>query len=164
MKKLLLSAMFVAVTIIIISCGNKKEKIETIEETIDWAYNDDNSSETVEYSSSSSSSSTDWDAILDDYEKYVDESIELYNKAKQNKTKSTIQQLERLEDQLGDLSEKIEKASSNISTSQLQRFNKITSKYANVMYKISDIIDDFDDDDYGFSSFGNDDDDDDDDW
>ena len=79
---------------------------------------------------SSSSGSTDWDELLDSYERYVNDYIALAKKAKNGDMSALSEYASVLQD-ANDLSEKIQGAKSEMSTSQIARYNKISIKLAN---------------------------------
>lgn len=79
---------------------------------------------------SSSSGSTDWDELLDSYERYVDDYIALAKKARNGDMSALSEYASVLQD-ANDLSEKIQGAKSEMSTSQIARYNKISIKLAN---------------------------------
>ena len=93
---------------------------------------DDLSFDDIDSSSdmSSSSGSTDWDELLDSYERYVDDYIALAKKA-QNGDMSALSEYASVLQDANDLSEKIQGAKSEMSTSQVARYNKISIKLAN---------------------------------
>lgn len=82
------------------------------------------------YASSSSSSSEDWDAILDSYEKYVDQYINVVKKAS-NGDMNALSEMTSLMEKYEELAEQLGDASDEMSTSQMARYNKITMKIAN---------------------------------
>lgn len=136
--------MFVAAMILCVSCGSKKE-VKTVEETLDF-YDDGQTSESS-YSSSLDNGYTDWDSFLDEYENFVDKSIELYNNTKKDKTKSNILKLRNVQIKHAQLVQKVSNVSGEMSTSQLQRYTNINHEYATLITKISELAYSFDDDD-----------------
>ncbi len=98
-------------------------------ETLSIDDTDDDSHEDYDSSASSSSSSEDWDEILDSYERYVDDYITLFRKAK-NGDMSAITEYASLLEEANTLSEKLQNAKDGLSNSQLSRYNKITMKMA----------------------------------
>lgn len=96
------------------------------------------------------SDSSDWDKILDNYEVYVDKYIQLAKKAQKGDV-SAISEYAQCLEKAEELQEQLEKADSNLSTKQLNRFNKIIAKLAAAASEISidiDIDDEKDDDDF----------------
>jgi len=77
-----------------------------------------------------SSGSTDWDELLDSYERYVNDYIALSKKAQRGDVSALSEYASVLQD-ANDLNEKLQGAKSDMSTSQLARYNKITMKLAN---------------------------------
>ena len=77
----------------------------------------------------SSSESSDWDELLDSYEQYVDDYISLLKKAKSGDV-SALSEYASVFDDANELSDKLQNAKSEMSASQLSRYNKITMKMA----------------------------------
>ena len=80
--------------------------------------------------------SEDWDDILDVYESYVDNYISYLKKA----TNGDIEAMEEVEEMLEDaqeLSEKLDNAEDDLSSSQMSRYIKITSKLASAAADMS---------------------------
>ncbi|MBO7134772.1 MAG: hypothetical protein J6W06_11540 [Bacteroidales bacterium] len=94
----------------------------------------DDDDDSSDYSSSSfdSNSDEDWDAFLDEYEEYVDDYVALYKKAKNGDMDAMSEYAEVLED-AQDLSNRLSKAKSSMSSSQTARYTKITNKMLNAM-------------------------------
>ena len=86
------------------------------------ASNDENNE-----SSSSESSSKDWDSVLDEYEKYVDEYISMYKKAMAGDVSALSSYIGLLES-AEKLSDKLDDAEDDMTTSQMNRYMKITQK------------------------------------
>ena len=86
------------------------------------ASNDENNE-----SSSSESSSNDWDSVLDEYEKYVDEYISMYKKAMAGDVSALSSYIGLLES-AEKLSDKLDDAEDDMTTSQMNRYMKITQK------------------------------------
>lgn len=80
----------------------------------------------------SSSSSEDWDAILNEYEKYVDSYVKLYKKA-MNGDMSAMSEYATMLEKAESLSDKLEKAGSNLTAKQAARMNKISQKMLNAL-------------------------------
>lgn len=159
MKRFILPVALVATMLMLVSCGgsknNEEEPSVVVCDVTGETANDNDS-----YSAATNNNGpTDWDEFLDEYEKYVNESIELYNKAKGNKTAASIKRLESLETSIISMTEKLNEPSGSLSASQLQRFNNINNKYLKVLQNIENPIDEFDD-----ADDDDDDADDDDDW
>lgn len=75
----------------------------------------------------SSNKSTDWDSVLDDYEKFVDKYIKLFKKAQNGDTSAITEYAECLE-KAQSLQEKLENAKSNLTSKQVSRLTKIINK------------------------------------
>ncbi len=86
------------------------------------------------YSSTTSSNDNNWDEVLDSYEQYVNDYIELYKKA-MNGDSSAITEYANMLKNAEDLQKSLQTAKSNssLSSSQLKRMSKIQSKMLNVM-------------------------------
>ena len=82
-----------------------------------------------EESFTTSSDSEDWDAVLDSYEKYVDQYISLMKKAK-NGDMDALTEYPALMEKAQDLSDKMANAKDNMSPSQWAKYNKISMKMA----------------------------------
>ncbi len=104
----------------------------------DLSFDDDDSSSNSSYDdseTSSSSGSSDWDELLDSYEQYVDDYIALLKKAK-NGDMSAISEYASVLQDANDLNSKIERAKSDLSSSQMARYNKISMKLAKAAQQI----------------------------
>ena len=75
------------------------------------------------------SSSSDWDSILDSYEKYVNEYIAVYKKV-QAGDMSAYSKMASLMEKYQKLAEQLENASDELTSSQLARLQKINAKLA----------------------------------
>ena len=69
----------------------------------------------------------DWDKILKEYEKYVDQYIKTYKKAMSGDMTAMSEYVE-LAEKAQKLAEKLEKAEDEMTTAQLKRYAKITEK------------------------------------
>ncbi len=76
-----------------------------------------------------SSSSSDWDKVLDSYEKYVNEYIAVYKKVQAGDT-SVYSKMASLMEKYQKLAEQLENASDELTSSQLARLQKINAKLA----------------------------------
>lgn len=85
------------------------------------------SSDSESMSSSSSSSSEDWDAVLDTYSSYVDKYVALVKKAAKGDPTAMVEYASFLE-KTQELTDKLEKAKSDMSSSQVARYVKISAK------------------------------------
>ena len=79
-----------------------------------------------------SSESEDWDSLLDTYESYVDKYISYMKKAA-NGDMSALSEYPALMEKAQELSEKIENAKDDMSSSQLKRYMNITMKMTNAV-------------------------------
>lgn len=75
------------------------------------------------------SSSSDWDSVLDSYEKYVNEYIAVYKKVQAGDT-SVYSKMASLMEKYQKLAEQLENASDELTSSQLARLEKINAKLA----------------------------------
>ena len=75
------------------------------------------------------SSSSDWDSILDSYEKYVNEYIAVYKKV-QAGDMSAYSKMASLMEKYQKLAEQLENASDELTSSQSARLQKINAKLA----------------------------------
>ena len=96
------------------------------------ASNDENNE-----SSSSESSSKDWDSVLDEYEKYVDEYISMYKKAMAGDVSALSSYIGLLES-AEKLSDKLDDAEDDMTTSQMNRYMKITQKMTSAALDVLD--------------------------
>ena len=69
----------------------------------------------------------DWDKVLNEYEKYVDQYIKTYKKAMKGDM-SAMSEYVKLAEKAQELSEKIDKAKGEMSDAQMKRYLKITKK------------------------------------
>ena len=77
-----------------------------------------------------STSSTNWDEVLDDYEEYVDKYISLMKKAS-NGDLSAMTEYVTFMEKAEKLSDKLDKAESEMTSAQLKRYVEITQKMTN---------------------------------
>lgn len=85
-------------------------------------------SNTMNHTSTSTSSGSDnWDKVLDEYEKYIDQYIELYRKAL-NGDLSALSDYANMLEKAESYSEKLSQAEGNMSASQMSRYIKLTGK------------------------------------
>jgi hypothetical protein len=90
---------------------------------------DDSGDYDNEDESYSASGDEDWDEVLNSYESYIDQYIKLMKKAQKGDASAMTEYAEMME-KAADLSEKVENAGDNLSTSQLSRFTKLQAKLA----------------------------------
>lgn len=99
------------------------------------SYNDyDMSTESDDYSTGRSGSE-DWDVLLGTYEGYIDQIISETRKGTDN---MDISNYTNLVEKAQKLSDKMEKAESDMSASQLTRFNKITLKLSQALQQMNE--------------------------
>ncbi len=81
-------------------------------------------------SDSSSSDSNDWDSVLDEFESYTDNYISLLKKAQAGDMDAMTEYIDVMED-AQDLSDELEDAQGDFTSSQLSRYMKIVNKMTN---------------------------------
>lgn len=89
-----------------------------------------------ELASDESSENEDWDALLDSYEDYVDSYISLLKKANAGDL-SALSEYPNFFQKAQDLGEKMSNASSDLSASQLNRYNRINQKMLNAAQEMN---------------------------
>lgn len=138
---------FIAVTCIALlttACGSKKSEepsynVEEIEEVgspldAEEPLNCDESSPRI-------NSSTDWDAVLDEYEKYVDAYIKLVNKANKGDM-SALSEYVTMMEKAEFLEDKLDDADDELTARQIARFEKIINKMSKAAIKASSSMED----------------------
>lgn len=75
---------------------------------------------------------TDWNKILDEYEKYVDQYVKLLKKA-MNGDLSAMTEYVKVLEKAQKLAEKLEKAEDDMTPAQMQRYMKILKKMTDAM-------------------------------
>jgi len=83
-------------------------------------------------SSSNTSSSSNWDKVLDEYEKYIDKYIELWKKA-QNRDMSAMSSYAEVLEQAESYNEKLSDAEGSMSAAQISRYVKLTEKLSSAL-------------------------------
>ncbi len=81
---------------------------------------------------STATSQNDWDAVLDEYEEYIDKYLKLYKKAQAGDVSAATEYASLLE-KAQSLSEKLSNASGDLTPAQASRFAKLQQKIANAM-------------------------------
>ncbi|WP_134435605.1 DUF6591 domain-containing protein [Dysgonomonas capnocytophagoides] len=76
---------------------------------------------------SNKTSSSEWDKVLDSYEKYIDQYAKLYKKAQAGDMSAMTEYASMLE-KANDLSSKLNGAKSDMSAAQIARFTKLQAK------------------------------------
>lgn len=79
------------------------------------------------YDDDDDSGSADWDEILDEYERYMNQYVKLLKKA-QNGDMSAAADMAELLEQCNELNKKLSSANDNMSVAQATRFQKIAAK------------------------------------
>lgn len=144
-KKLLMSDAIVTTNIPILEYNfvNKEYKRQkayfeaidgvTLDISLSWAEKvSSSSSNSYNSSSSSKKSSKNWNKVLDEYEKFVDQYIKTYKKAMNGDMSAMgeyanlLEKAEALEDDLAD-------AEDELTTAQMNRYMKITEKLSNAI-------------------------------
>ena len=93
---------------------------------------DTSASATNETINETESSSNDWDAVLDEYEDYIDKYIEFYKKAKAGDMSAATEYASMLESAQS-LAEKLSNAQSELTPTQASRFMKLQQKLTKAM-------------------------------
>lgn len=116
--------------------GFLKNYVKVIDETFSTDCEDDEPTTSQSSSSnssvSSSSSSDEWDAVLDEYEEYMDSYIKMYKKAQAGDMDAMTEYVTLLE-KAESFQNKLDNAKSDLSVAQMNRFSKIISKMASAM-------------------------------
>jgi hypothetical protein len=87
-------------------------------------------SETVSASEQSTGGNENWNSILDSYEKYINQYISLLKKANAGDV-SAMSEYASMMEKATDFADKLENASDDLSTAQMERFTKLQLKLAN---------------------------------
>lgn len=96
-------------------------------------YSDDDDDDDDDDNMTSSKSSTNWDAVLNEYESYVNQYIALMKKA-QNGDMSAMSDYAKMLEKAERLSDKLDNAEDEMTSAQLSRYLKITNKMANAAF------------------------------
>lgn len=105
------------------------DEVESLDMADIDSYDEIESDNDSSSSKAAASSSTDWDDVLDRYERYVDKYISVMKKA-QNGDLSALQECASLLDEANELSDKLASAKSDMTAAQVARYTKIMSKMA----------------------------------
>ena len=92
---------------------------------------DDNEDDNEGGMVSTSSSNNNWDELLDEYERYVDDLLSLSAKIKKGDPSAAADYASLIND-CQSISNKLSNAKGNLSPAQIKRLNRIASKYANL--------------------------------
>lgn len=112
-------------------CKAKFDKVSGIKLAIDLSFNEQFANE-KKPENTVSSSGNKWDALLDEYENYVDKYVSFYKKA-MNGDMSAMTEYVSLLEKAEKLSSQLETSQSEMSSAQLKRYLKITEKMTNAI-------------------------------
>ena len=101
------------------------DELEESSEDITIIVDDDD--EDIDEDDEGNIGSEDWDKVLDEYEKYVNSYVSLYKKA-MNGDMSAMGEYASMLEKAQSFSDKLEKAGSNLTATQIARMNKINNK------------------------------------
>ena len=112
----------------------KFEKVSGIKVVINLEYGKcfDNEKPLVSGKKSATSTSKDWDAFLDEYERYVDKYIALYKKMTSGDM-SVMAEYADLFEKAEKLSNQLEASQSEMTSAQMKRYLSITQKMSNAI-------------------------------
>ena len=149
MRKIIFFNLFIAVmaTCLMTACGgSSKEKTADVsaeeevaaddefgtdDELVTSVYDIDDEPDDEDYDEPTiSTKSEDWDAILKDYETFIDKYISLMKKAKNGDMTALAEYSEYME-KATELSEKLGNAGGNLTATQAAKFAKLQTKLAN---------------------------------
>ena len=132
-------AIVATIALSLVSCGNKTEKETSLDEvTTEYETLSPETQEIIDEPTeeiseepenivSTSKESNDIDAYLKSYDEYVDQYIKFMKKAKDGDVSAMTEYAESME-KATDLSEKMEKAESEMTSAQMAKFLKIQAK------------------------------------
>jgi hypothetical protein len=109
----------------IITCSGYKMTGEELK-----SQSNESSSTSVSVSPSSNTGSENWDNILNSYEKYITQYISLMKKANAGDMSAMTEYASMME-KATEFADKLENASDDLSTAQMERFTKLQLKLAN---------------------------------
>ena len=112
---------------------NAKELKFTISSAFELCEKSESSSNDDDDDISSSKSSTNWDAVLDEYESYVNQYIAFMKKA-QKGDMSAMNDYPKMLEKAERFSDKLDDAEDEMTSTQLSRYMKITNKMANAAF------------------------------
>lgn len=139
MKKQIFS--IAAIAALLYSCGQNKSEsyvAETTDDTaevVEVAEAEDPASEDVYVATDTepaSSQSTNWDALLDEYEDYMNQTVKMAKKA-QSGDMSAMTEYASLLEKAERLQKKFENAGNDMTPAQVARLNKIATKLSQQM-------------------------------
>lgn len=122
MKKFTLVVLAFSATLLVTSCGSKETK-----ESADTAAT---TSLTGTETTAETASSENWDDVLNSYEEYIDQYIKLMKKANAGDM-SAVSEYPAMMDKANELGEKLQNASTTLTTEQMSRFTKLQAKLTN---------------------------------
>lgn len=145
-KNLFIIVTFIGVAMLLSGCSKSKSSSSDYESDNDTAFTsvsfngysgssedssygstDYSGSSSEESSSSSSSDNEDWDSVLSSYEDFANKYIALLKKAQKGDV-SALSEYQQYMEEAQELTNKISSAKSDLSSSQLAKFNKIQQK------------------------------------
>lgn len=117
MKRLLL---IVSILLLVVSCGNRNSKNESTQDKV--------THESVsDYASPATKSTDEWDAALDEYEKYVDSYLKFYKKAMAGDANAMTEYADYLQ-RTQKLTEKFSAVEKELTPKQYSRFMELQTK------------------------------------
>ena len=103
-----------------------------LEIELSWGAHYDEEMPAASEDKSATSSDSDWDSILDEYEKYVDKYVAVYKKA-MNGDMNALSESVSLAEQAEKLGDKLSKGQGSMTSAQMNRYTKIVTKMTNAM-------------------------------
>ncbi|WP_052180796.1 DUF6591 domain-containing protein [Alistipes sp. ZOR0009] len=122
MKKITLAVLAFSAILLVASCGSKETK-----ESADTATT---TSLTGTETTAETASSENWDDVLNSYEEYIDQYIKLMKKANAGDM-SAVSEYPAMMDKANELGEKLQNASTTLTTEQMSRFTELQTKLTN---------------------------------
>ena len=92
----------------------------------------DDDDDDLDSDESSAGSSSDWDEVLNEYEKYVNSYVTLYKKA-MNGDASAMSEYASMLEKAQSFSQKLERAGGDLTATQVARMNRINQKMLNAI-------------------------------
>ena len=117
MKGLLL---IVSILLLVVSCGNRNSKNEFTQDKVTHESASD-------YASPATKSTDEWDAALDEYEKYVDSYLKFYKKAMAGDANAMTEYADYLQ-RAQKLTEKFSAVEKELTPKQYSRFMELQTK------------------------------------
>ena len=111
------------------SVDNERRRNDDDDEELDSDDEDDDED------TSDNTSSSDWDAVLDEYENYVDKTIAIYKKVN-NGDMNAMSEYTSLLQSSQELSSQLAQGQSSMTMAQMTRFGQISQKMANAAVKM----------------------------